>query len=155
MKQVFNCDEWLEKYPWEALITTRIPPGIRLNDAHSLIVRDVLRPIAINLSTQVGAISIIGYGKKGESHLHAHSLVLTKHRALLPVAQDGVSNFELVESLRSRPNQLLSHERALDIRNIYSAGAISYVADHLTLSAELRYYNRKLLQTIGGNKNEP
>lgn len=146
--------EWLNRFPWEAMVTTRIPPTTPINKAHDALVTEVLRPLAKLLKTQVAAITVIVPGTS-TTKPHMHTLALTKHRNLLPAVADGITNFGLVKQLRQPGAKLLTHADALDIRDIYSSGGAEYVACNISDRAEIKYYGLALLKNqLEGFKHE-
>src|ERR1035441_4911582 len=72
---------WLNNYPFEVMITIRIPPNIPMDLARKEITQDVLGPLSRFLGNNLAVIGVI-VPKTDTEQQHAHCLALSKDREL-------------------------------------------------------------------------
>jgi hypothetical protein len=137
--------EWFSYWPWEALITVRTPAIRNRNHAHEAIKKDVIRPLALHLKTQLATLAVVNFVDSP----HVHCLTLSKDGALSGMLASQHDTSLALQALRSRAGTILTHKAALDLEAFYSIGGCSYTAGNLTYypdHSELFYYNRGLLE---------
>lgn len=147
-----NVAKLLTQYPWQVHITTRIPPAIHRNEAHKLLIRDVLRPLQKQLKTQIASISIVA--DNSTEGLHIHTLALANNvdlYLLLPEIQTILDKKLADYKERKKKNkdiqpEIINHKFAVAITEYAKEHQPQYIAEHYTGTAELEQYNLRLLE---------
>lgn len=134
-----NYANWFKEFPWQVHITTRIPPPIPQHEAHAALIRDVLRPLAKHLRTQIASISIITPGTATEKK-HIHTLALANNIDL------SIYLPEIDDYLQNNRSAINTHKNSIVVTRYTPVAHPGYVAGHYTDTADIIAYNKKLLE---------
>lgn len=130
---------WFKEYPWQVHITTRIPPTIPQDEAHALLIRDVLRPLTRHLHTRIAAISVVKPKTKTEQ-AHIHTLAFGEKVNLF------ANLIEIDDYLAKNKSELNSHKDAIMVKCYVTDLQSRYLAKNYNDTADLFFYDRKLLK---------
>ena len=147
-----NVAELLTQYPWQVHITTRIPRAIPRNEAHKLLIRDVLRPLQKQLKTQIASISIVADNKREGVHIHTLAMANNVDLFLLMPEIQTIIDKKLADYKERKkknkdlPPEIINHKFAVAVTPYIKEEQPRYITEHYTGTAELERYNLKPLE---------
>lgn len=139
--------QWLQSWPWELFLTTRLHGYHDPTAAHDQIIAEIIRPLSLSAEVRTAAITVTIPGSDIEQP-HAHSLILSRDGRLTALAEQFDAQFTTYRSA------ITTHENAVKILPVSSNGVCNYVANHMHHArAELFYYGDRLLKQKQQNRS--
>lgn len=138
------------QFHWELTLTTRIPTDIHIDDAHELLVAQILAPLASALNRKLSALSVVvpaTVTAEGPKPAHIHSLVLSYEGGL--AARDTEIQAFILDN--QSPDSLLQNADSCVVKPItdatYYRNATTYAAKNFAsvAGATLNPYKKRLL----------